>query len=94
MSSVYEGFKVALTPRMIKGKFVLDYTLDVKKLTGPDGGFRNVSIGNDTLQLVPSTERSITQKIGIPENSRAVVYVTPGLKKNQYFVSIVRASKI
>ncbi|TLX17178.1 hypothetical protein [Rhizobium sp. MHM7A] len=93
MSEVDEGFKMSLTPRMIKGKFVLDYKLDVKKLTGPDGGFQNLSIGSHTLQGVRAAHRSITQKIGFPEISGAVVYVTPGLEKNQYFVSIARASK-
>lgn len=93
-AKVDEGFKMAFTPKAVRGETVLDFRLDVTKLTGPENGFRTVSIGKDQLQLVSASRRAISQQITVHEKPVAVVYVTPGLKKNQFFVSTVQASKI
>lgn len=93
-AQVDEGFKMAFTPKAVRGETVLDFKLDVTKLTGPENGFKTVSIGKDQLQLVSASRRAISQQITIHEEPVSVVYVTPGLKKNQFFVSTVRASKI
>ena len=94
IAKVDEGFNMALTPKAARGESVLDFKLGVTKLTGPDNGFENVSIGRDRLQLVSSSRRAITQQIAIHHEPVTVVYVTPGLKSNQFYVSTVRASKI
>ncbi len=94
MAQFYEGLKMAFTPKSVRGETVLDFKIDVTKLTGPANGFKTVSIGKDSLQLISSSRCAFTQQITIHEEPVSVVYVTPGPKKNQFFVSTVRASKI
>jgi hypothetical protein len=94
MAQVDEGLKMAFTPKAVRGETVLDFKLDVTKLTGPENGFKTVSIGKDKLQLVSSSRRAVSQQIAIHDSPVAVVYVTPGIEKNQFFVSTVRASRI
>jgi hypothetical protein len=89
-----EGLYVSMTPKIERGLLKIEYNQKFTKLTGPDDGFRKLTVGNDTIQLKRQSQRAVVVDVITPKADEPIVLVMRGAGERDYAVTIMSASKI